>query len=146
MTSYTTPLVVDLIDGRRWKLAFAFTFHVGSKYAEDYIPVPAGFDHDFASIPRFLFVILPWWAKFNKASVLHDYLYRDGGIRYHPQNDHDAAVNLCRFVKYMTRKEADDIFYEAMLVSFRDHRFGRLVALLEYKGVRLFSWLAWRKR
>ena len=125
MTSYTTPLVVELIDGRRWRLAFAFTYHVGSKYANDYIPVPAGFEHDFASIPRFLFVILPWWAKFNKASVLHDYLYR---------------------VRTSTRAEADLIFYEAMLVGFRNHRSGRLVAWLEYKGVRLFSWLAWRKR
>lgn len=124
MTSYTTPLVVELIDGRRWRLAFAFTFHVGSKYANDYISIPAGFDHDFASIPRFLFVILPWWAKFNKASVLHDYLYR---------------------VQTLTRAKSDLVFYEAMLVSFRNHRSGRLVAWLEYKGVRLFSWLAWRK-
>ncbi len=124
MTSYTTPLVVELIDGRRWKLAYSFTFHVGSKYAEKVIAVPAGFEHDFASIPRFLFVILPWWAKFNKAAVLHDWLYR---------------------TQTLTRARSDLIFYEAMLVAFRDHKTGRLVAWLEYKAVRLFSWLAWRK-
>lgn len=123
MSSFVTPLVVSpLPSGRRWSLFLPFTYHIGSKYSRDVIAVPAGFTTDFASIPKFLW-FLPYWAKFSKASVLHDYCYRK---------------------QDRTRKEADDIFYEAMLVSWRNHRLGKLLAWLEYTGVRWFGWMAWR--
>jgi hypothetical protein len=128
MSSFTTPLFVEFIDGKRWKLHRAFQYHVGSKYSKVVIKVPAGFIFDFASIPQIIlgifFWLLPWWAKFNKASLVHDWLYRN---------------------HYYSRAMADLIFYEAMLVAFRARVSGKVVAWLEYKAVRLLGQLAYRR-
>ena len=105
-----------------------FAYHIGSKRSNRYISVPKDFLMDFASIPKFIFWLLPWWAKFNKNSPLHDYFYRVKQIMGKP----------------ITRKEADDIWLEAMFVDFRNHRSGKVVAYMEYYGVRVFGWLAWR--
>lgn len=43
----------------------------------------------------------------------------------------------------ITRKKADDVFLEAMLIDFRHHKSGKFIAYLEYWGVRRFAWLAW---
>ena len=76
MSSFTSPLIVSpMSSGRDWKLHRSFTYHIGGKYSKKFVRVPAGFKTDFASIPKFLWW-LPYWAKFNKASILHDYLYR----------------------------------------------------------------------
>ena len=117
MSSFVTPLRVDLMDGRRWRLALEYTYHIGSKYAKRAINVPVGFVTDFASIPKFLW-FFPYWAKNNKASLLHDYLYYD---------------------HLLSRAEADQVFYEAMLVMFRHHKSGKLVAWVEYWAVRVFG-------
>ena len=127
MSSFTTPLVVEHIDGRKWRLHREFTFHIGSQWSNKYIHVPVGFVTDFASVPKFVMPLLPWWAKYQKSAILHDWLYK---VKYLMGN-------------HITRKEADDVFYEAMLVEFRHHRSGEVVAWIEYKVVRLFSWLAW---
>ncbi len=134
MSSFTTPLIVSpTSNGRDWKLYRAFTYHLGTKYSRDKITVPAGFKTDFASIPnilfRFLFWWLPWWAKFNKAPVLHDYLYQKKEIMGKP----------------ITRKRADDVFLEAMLVEWRHHKSRCVLARLEYLAVRIFAFWAWEE-
>jgi hypothetical protein len=121
MSSFTTSLIVSPTDnGKDWILQKEFTYHRGSKYSKHFISVPKGYSTDFASIPQFLF-FLPYWAKFNKSPIIHDFCY----------------TSHC-----VTRKEADDIFLEAMLVAFRNHKSGRFIARLEYLGVRCFGWLA----
>jgi len=120
MSSFTTPLIVTpMSDGRKWKLWKEFTFHLGSKYSKDYIHVPAGFITDFASVPWFLWAWLPYWGRYGKAAVLHDHIYQTHS---------------------RTRKEADDIFYEAMLVGGTKHWKARVM----YLGVRWFGWLSWK--
>lgn len=60
------------------------------------ITVPAGFDTDFASVPRVLPIAYAFFGGTAKwAAVIHDYLYR--------------ACPLC-----VKRKDADAILYEAM--------------------------------
>lgn len=88
-----------------------------------------GFETDFASIPKFLW-FLPYWAKYNKSAPLHDWLYKVKQVMGKP----------------ITRKEADDIWLEAMLIDFRHHKSGRLVAMVEYLAVRMFGIMAWRLR
>lgn len=128
MSSFTSPLTVSLLpDGRRWKLARSFTYRIGSVYSRRFIHVARGFVTDFASIPKFLFWLLPWWAKFNKPSVLHDWLYMVKVIMGEP----------------ITREEADDTWLEAMYIDFRHHVSGRVVALIEYWAVRVFGGFAW---
>ena len=120
MSSFTTPLIVSpRPDGRKWRLFKEFTYHIGSEYSNDYVHVPTGFITDFASVPWVLWAWLPSWGKYGKAAVVHDYLYQ---------------------TSQRSRKEADDIFYEAMLVGGTK----RWKAKLMYYGVRFFAWLAWR--
>ena len=128
-SSFVTPLIVSpMLDGKRWWLQVQFTYERWCKRSRDRITVPNYFVFDFASIPKLLMLFLPMWAKFNKASVLHDYLYRYGAILG------------------ITRYWADYVFYEAMLVAFRKHRSGKIIAYMEWLAVRLFGWLAYRRR
>jgi hypothetical protein len=55
---------------------------------------PRSFICDSASIPRILWGIYPPWARYNRAAVLHDYLY---------------TVKIC------SRERADALFREALL-------------------------------
>ena len=119
MSSFTSDLIVTpMADGRKWKLFKEFSYHLGSEYSNDYIHVPSGFITDFASVPWFLWAFLPSWGKYGKSAVLHDYIYQ----------------THCK-----TRREADSIFYEAMLVSGTKHWKARLM----YYGVRIFGFLSW---
>ena len=122
MSSFTSPLIVSpMADGRKWRLERPFTFHIGSQYSLNYIQVPKHFVTDFASIPWFFWTFLPYWGKYGKAAVIHDYIYQ----------------THCR-----TREEADDIFYEAMLVSGTKH----WKAMVMYASVRMWGGLAWGKK
>ena len=137
-SSFVTDLSVSPQGGRIWKVTTPFTYERWCRGSRDRITVPMGFLTDFASIPlwRFLFWWLPMWAKYNKAAVLHDWLYQTHSWRY-------LNLNKGGF-EAITRKEADYIFYEAMLVAFRHHRSRRVVARLEYWAVRCFGWMAYR--
>ena len=66
------------------------------------IRVPAGFDTDLASVPRWLRPLAPPWQQSGRAGVLHDYLYRDGGY-----------AGPVRFVD-LERSYCDQIFYAAL--------------------------------
>lgn len=127
MSQFTTPLELEFIDGRTWKVTEPFVYDVGALGSWETISVPAGFVTDFASIPRGLWNLLPPTGLYAKAAVLHDYLYRGGTTMYF---DHDKPV---------TRARADAIFYEAM---------GVLGVMwwskwLVYAGVRLGGWPTW---
>lgn len=115
MSSFTSELVaIPLPDGRRWRLAKGFTYHVGSKYSRDIIRVPAGFITDFASVPRIFWSLISSWGKHGKAAVVHDWLYRSG---------------------MRSRKKADEIFLEGMLVL----GVNKIKAYIMYWAVRLFG-------
>lgn len=80
--------------------------------------MPRGFVTDFASSPFLVWWFIPPWGRYGKASILHDYLYQ---------------------THKRTRKEADGIFREAMVVlKVKPWR-----VILMYFGVRALGWLAW---
>lgn len=125
MSSYTSDLVVTpMPNGRDWKVKRKFSFYIGEEKDQNIITVPCNFITDFASVPTWLSFIfpriitfLPRIGKAAKASVLHDYLYQT----------HEK-----------TRKEADDIFLEAMQISgVGKYRY------LYYYAVRYFGWLVY---
>lgn len=66
------------------------------------IRVDAGFTTDGASIPRFLWAIVPTWARYSKAAVIHDYLYS----RLREGRPDPLAP---------TRRAADNRFFEMMV-------------------------------
>lgn len=79
--------------------------------------VPAGFKTDFASIPRILWNIIAPIGKHTLAAVLHDYLYTKG------------------WELGISRKEADKIFYDAMIECF----VARITANVMWFCVRAFA-------
>lgn len=90
-------------------------------YSKGEIVVPAGFDTDYASIPRPFWVIYPPDGGYTEAAVIHDYLY---------------------WTLDFTRGESDKVFYEAMTALGVPWLRRQII----YRAVRLGGWVAWNKR
>ena len=86
---------VRQINSREWILLEDLEYHVGNPNSDDIILVPKGFVTDFASSPKWTWWLIPPFGRFSPAVVLHDWLYRN---------------------HFRTRKEADGIMLEAMIV------------------------------
>lgn len=102
---FTGPLSLTHLDldWRRWRVNQALRYDVGHEGSGKTIVVPDGFVTDGASIPRFLWWLLPAWGSYSRAAVVHDYLctvLAGGGV-----------LLFCQ-----SRAEADRIFLEAMKV------------------------------
>src|SRR5688500_13813630 len=80
----------DLGDGEHFMLLAPLVYRADDSRV---FTIPAGFVTDFASIPRVMWVRYPKSGPWNKAAVLHDWLYVQNGV---------------------TRSEADGLFKEAM--------------------------------
>lgn len=120
--SFKTPLIVEVMpSGKRFKLFHQFTYLWRQKGWSVKIVVPVGFVTDFASIPRLFRLLIPKLGRYNKAAVLHDHAYQ---------------------TQTMSRKQADNLFRDAMI----DLGVAKWKYTLMYWGVRLGSWIAWRKR
>lgn len=107
-------------DGINWTLTEEFEYY-RTDDPNSKIIVPKGFVTDFASIPRMFRHILPVTGTkrnpYGKSAVLHDYLY-----------DKTCLYNY-------SRKEADDIFLEAMKAV----GVSKFVRYLLYYSVRWFG-------
>ena len=124
--SFKTPLVVECMpSGKRFRLFKQFTYH--NEKSGVNIIVPAGFETDFASIPRFARILIPKLGRWNKAAVLHDWLYSKSAYQY---------PNI------VPRKLPDLIFLDGM----KDLGVVKWKRTLMYWAVRLFGWMSWRKR
>ena len=88
------------------------------------IEVPAGFETDFASVPRIPVFYTLFGDRAHRESVIHDFLYRLDAI---PQ---------------ATRSQADDVFLEAMKCRGK----GSFVRYAMWMGVRSGGWTAYHKR
>lgn len=122
--------VTPLDDGRNWRVNAPFYYATDCELTpartalvQTYlqrqvvgwrITIPAGFVTDFASTPRFMWRLLPPTGRYTRAATVHDLLYRTKG--------------LC------TRRQADDVLYEAM--TFPCHC-GFLTRWAIYLGVRI---------
>lgn len=112
-----------LLGKTHWVLTNDFTYHVGKLPSDLVAFVPRGFITDGASVPRVFWSFFPPWGPYGQAAILHDYL----------------CNYLCLFEngkkKYITRKQCDDIFLEAMDVL----GVGKLARFLIHKAVRANS-------
>lgn len=121
MSSFTKPLIVKHLDGRKWELVESFVYFVGHEDSSDRIHVPEGFITDFASIPRIFWTIIgPPTGEYGKAAIIHDYLYS---------------------IQTNKRSYADRIFLEAMKVL----KVNWLKRRLMWFAVRSFGWRPWNK-
>lgn len=94
----------------QWRLSGPLPYDVGEEGSGETITVPAGFVTDLASIPRLVSGLLPPDGPWAKGAVLHDFLYSSRGTGVFA-----GRRWLSRATDY-TRKEADQIFAEAMRV------------------------------
>ena len=88
---FITQLDYRKVDGHKWQLlaSLAYRAEDGRKFL-----VPEGFVTDGPSIPRAFYVTTPPVGDYDKAAVLHDFLY---------------SVN-----SPVSKSEADSLFREAM--------------------------------
>jgi hypothetical protein len=86
---------------RLWRLAEPLIYEVGGSGSGRVILVPKNFITDGPSIPQFMWWILPVWANWSRAGVIHDYLCWRIAIN----NPHPEAP---------TRADADRVFFEAL--------------------------------
>lgn len=79
MSKFTEELLVESV-GDRWVLRRAFNFYYDFTSADGVVTrttvtVPEGFITDFASTPKALYSIFPPVGIYNKAAMVHDFLY-----------------------------------------------------------------------
>ena len=120
VSSFRTPLILEYGDGHEWRLVQGFTYHT-RRASGGAIYVPAGFETDFASVPRFFWRLIPPHGCYGKASVIHDFLYRKSGV---------------------SREKADAIFLEAMTVLGVPW----ITRTLIYAAVRVFGGAAYQRK
>lgn len=82
--------------------------------------VPEGLYTDFASVPQIVWSVVCPIGRHTRAAVLHDYLYAS---------------------QIITRKESDDIFWEAMVTDGCT----AFEVIVMWGAVRLFGSFAWNK-
>ncbi len=110
-------------DGRRKLLAALSRSLLTKGVRPRSISVPAGFITDFSSIPQ-AFAWIVRWSKVDVAGVIHDFLYSRKGK--------------------MSRRDADEAW--RLIALQGEHRANRVQAGLCWLALRLFGWLAWKKR
>jgi len=76
-------------EGKRWKLVQPLEY----QGRHDLFTVPAGFETDFASVPRLVVWLLPRYGRWTPAAILHDYLWHLARSRQLPKVDADAIFN-----------------------------------------------------
>lgn len=121
MSKFLTELDCHLKDDDKiWELDFALIYE--SDILGEII-VPAGFQTDFASVPRLPIIYSLFGDKAHREAVLHDYLYRIDSV---PQ---------------ATYSQANEVFYEAMELRGK----GWIVRHCMWLGVVLGGWTAYHK-
>jgi hypothetical protein len=93
------------------------------------INVPSGYVTDFASVPPLLWSICPPIGKYNRACLVHDYLY-------------DRQYKQAELGEYEARKRAD---FEFLRIANESDPNNKLRHYLMYSMVRRFGRAAWRK-
>ena len=122
MAKFLTDLDVRCIDDGRWKLDAPLVYESDVE-GVGRIEVPAGFETDFASVPRVPIAYTLFGDRAHREAVLHDYLYRIDSV------------------PVVEREMADDVFLEAMAERGK----GFFVRYAMYWGVRLGGWTAYHK-
>lgn len=122
------PLVVDYIDGKRWRLRFQFRW----KFRDGVILYVAPFTYDFNSIPRLFWRVVPP-VKYGEAGTVHDWLYHNNGEVV--INDANGKLRIVTW----TREECDLRYREIL----RDTGAMLFTASIMYRAVRFGGRKAW---
>lgn len=116
MIKVSNPIVLEWAGGDApWLIHSPITFQDDICILE----VPRGFKTDLASVPRFLWSIIPPYGKYTQAAIVHDYLYATGLV---------------------SRVRADAIFLSIM----RARNVPLWKRTLMYLAVRAFGWRSFK--
>jgi len=127
MSSFTKPLRVEAVDSRTWKLLEEFDYFIGTEDSNEYVSVPKDYETDFATIPQVFWSVIPPWGKYGKAAVIHDFLCSDKYFWRKTENGVEKVE--------CSRKQADDIFLEAVTVLGVDE----ITRTMMYAAVRAYA-------
>ena len=117
MQKFTGELLVESL-GNQWVLKRAFHFYyLNESGGQTDVIIPEGFVTDFASTPKLFYSIFPPIGIYNKAAMVHDYLYS----KECPES--------------ISRLDADKYFLQAMTVL----EVAKWKRNLMYFAVRLFG-------
>ena len=106
----TNPAITYAYDASKilgrdtYRVMEGFMYYIGSKESGRWVNVPRGYLVDGASVPRCLWASIPPWGPYGPATIVHDFL-----CEYLSITEEGIPVRI-------TRKEADQIFFEAMQV------------------------------
>jgi len=115
-----TPNITYSVRKKSWILTQDFYFADGLYL----IRVPKEFEFNLASVPRFLWIIIPPFELSILAPLIHDYIYRTDGI--------------VENVKY-TRLETDKLFK----ILMKREGVSNFKANISYLAVRALGWIHW---
>lgn len=116
-----------LMGVRQWRIQDDFHFELkGEKYV-----IPAGFEFDGASVPKFLAMWLSPVGVLLMGGLVHDYIYKFATLTH----DDKKRTNC----GHMTQKEADQIFRD---ICIEVNGF-KLMNYLAYWSLRLAGFVAW---
>ncbi len=90
-----------------WKLLADLVFILGNRK----FIIPAGFETDFASVPRVPIAYMLWGDRAHREAVLHDYCYRKDAVIY------DAAREMKIILFREIPKEDADWMFRAAMIS-----------------------------
>lgn len=89
-----------------WETIPGFRYYIGAENSDQYVDVETGFKTDGATIPRFLWWLLPPIGEYSQACTLHDKLCTTYRIT--------RVINGNPVQVAITRKEIDRILDEAL--------------------------------
>lgn len=120
MPKFTKFISLTPVNDTHWRVERGFTF-----FPEKFAPVfvPGGFETDLASVPRFLWTLIPPFGKHSQAAVIHDFLYK-------------MRKDITFTGPKRSRKECDQIFLDAMKAL--DVPMWKRQTM--YRAVRAFGW------
>jgi hypothetical protein len=136
---------VAQISPKDWKLLQPLTY----KGKKEIFIIPAGFETDFASVPRIFFWLVPSYGVYTKAAILHDYLLRENIV---PSADADGIFRRAMrelkvpFFRRWMMWSAVRIHSGLDGISLSDYLrflavFIPALALMAIPGVIIFAWL-----
>lgn len=114
---FSPPMQQFQGDGKTFALLMDLPYEI--KRTGKIIKIPAGFVHDFASVPRILQSIVPALGTYSVPAIVHDYLYWE---------------QTC------SREQADAILFDAM----GEYESANWEKQLVYYGVRVGGGSAWK--
>jgi hypothetical protein len=122
MSKFLSELKAHLLDDDKvWALDEPLIYE--SDLLKCTITVPAGFNTDFASVPRVPFAYMFFGDKAHREAILHDYCYRKNSI------------------PIVTESQANNLFFEAMTLRGKP----AWVRYTMYWGVCLGGWTSFHK-